>query len=159
MLAVPKSTTMSGRRRLEGWAAIVDWRVENCVLNFTPRLTSAEMPVETRVPCESIEDVPRSITVSCERQVEAPVETTVAMLVPEEIADDTAVAADFTEEIPRVVVDNDPEKMTQMLFSVETLACVEVAVVFDWAVERRVAIDVTDDIKVDSDVVADRAAL
>jgi len=106
-----------------------------------------------------MDDVPRSITVIWLRPTEAPVETTVAMLVPDDTADDTAVMADFTLEMPTVTVDSDEEAITQMLASVETLAWVEVVVVLDWAVDSRVAIDVTDDIRVLSEVAADRAAL
>ena len=122
MLALPKSITISGSRRLVGCAAIVDCRVENWVLSLTPRLTSLEMPVEQSVPWLSIEDVPRSITVIWLNPTEAPVDTTVAMLVPDDTADETAVISDFTEDMPTVVVDREPEKITQMLFSVETLA-------------------------------------
>jgi hypothetical protein len=72
---------------------IADCTVDSCVLTFTPRLTSLEMPVETSVPWLSIDDVPVSMTVIWLRAVEAPVETTVAMLVPDETAVETAVIA------------------------------------------------------------------
>jgi hypothetical protein len=54
-------------------------------------------------------------------------------------------------EIPTVTVDSDDEVRSQMLFSVDTCAEVEPVVVFDWAVESRVASDVTDDSRVDRD--------
>ncbi len=151
MLVVPKSITMSGRLKVAGCAAIVDWRVESCVLTLTPRLTSLEMPVETSVPWLSMLLVPVLITVTWLSAVEAPVDTTVAMLVPEETAAETDVIADFTEDMPTVAVDRDEDVRSQMLFSVETCAEVEPVVVLDWAVDSKVASDVTDDSRVDSD--------
>jgi hypothetical protein len=118
---------------------------------LTPKLTSLEIPVEARVPRLSIEEVPVSITVIWLSAVDAPVETTVAMLVPEDTAVETDVIADLTVEIPTVTVDSDEEVRSQMLFSVDTCAEVEPVVVFDWAVESRVASDVTDDSRVDRD--------
>lgn len=159
MLEVPKSMMMSGSNRLAGWAAIVDWRVENWVLSLTPRLAPLEMPVETNVPWLSMLDVPRSMTVIWLRPTDAPVETTVAMLVPDDTADDTAVMSDLTLDMPTVAVDSELEKLSQMLFSVETLACVDVVVVLDWAVLSKVAIEVTLEVRVDSEVRPDRAAL
>jgi hypothetical protein len=99
------------------------------------------------------------MTVCCERAVEAPVETTVAILVPEDTAEETAVTADLTEDMPTVAVESDEEVRSQMLASVETCAEVEPAVVFDCAVESRVARLVTDDSNVDSDWVPDKATL
>lgn len=152
MLVVPKSMMMSGRAVFA--AATADCTVEKVVETFTPRLTSLEMPEEPSRLCESIEDVPVSMTVSCDRAVEAPVETTVIALTAEETAEDTDVMTDLTLDIPTVAVDSDEEKLSQMLFSVETFAWVDVWVVFDWAVESSVAIEVTDESKVDSEVVA-----
>lgn len=159
MLVVPKSIMMSGRFMLEPCAVIADCTDDRVVPTLTPRLVPLEMPVETRVPCESMDDVPRSMTVIWLSPTEAPVETTVAMLVPDETADETAVISDLTEDMPTVVVDSEPEKISQMLFSVETCAWVEPVVVFDWAVDSRVPIDVTDDVRVDREVSPDKAAL
>ncbi len=100
-------------------------------MTFTPKLTSLEMPVEARVPRLSMDEVPVSMTVIWLSVTEAPVETTVAMLVPDETAVETEVSREATVEIPTVAVDRDDEARSQMLFSVETLACVEVVVVFD----------------------------
>ena len=86
-------------------------------------------------------------------------ETTVAMLVPDETADETDVIADFTLEMPTVTVERDDDVSNQMLFSVETCAEVEPVVVFDWAVDSRVASEVVLDRPVLNDVAADRAAL
>jgi hypothetical protein len=105
-------------------------------LTFTPRLTSLEMPVDAKVPWLSMDDVPVSMTVIWLSAVEAPVETTVAMLVPDDTAVDTEVKREATWEIPTVTVDSDEEVSSQMLFSVETLAEVEVVVVFDWVPDR-----------------------
>lgn len=121
------------------------------MLTLTPRLTSLEMPVEAKVPWLSMDEVPRSITVTWLNPTDAPVETTVAMLVPDETADDTTVNIDFTEETPTVAVDKDADVSSQMLFSVEICAEVEPVVALDWAVDSRVASDVTDDSRVDRD--------
>ncbi len=101
------------------------------MLTFTSRLTSLEMPLETSRPWLRMDDVPVSITAAWLSAVDAPVETTVAMLVPEDTAVETAVIADFTVDMPTVVVDSDEEVSSQMLFSVETCADVEPPVVFD----------------------------
>ena len=138
---------------------IADCTLDMVVLTLTPRLTSLEMPVEASVAWLSVLDVPVSITVAWLSATEAPVDTTVAMLVPDETAVDTDVRRDATVEMPTFAVDNDDDARSQMLFSVETLAEVEVVVVFDWAVESRVASEVTDDSRVDSDWVPDKAAL
>lgn len=106
-----------------------------------------------------MDDVPVSITLIWLKPTEAPVETTVAMLVPDDTAEDTEVIDERTVDMPTVAVDSEPEKITQMLFSVETLAWLEVTVVFDWAVDSRVPTDVTLDSRVDSDWVADSALL
>jgi hypothetical protein len=106
-----------------------------------------------------MDDVPVLMTVIWLRAVEAPVETTVAMLVPEDTAVDTDVMIDFTVDMPTVAVDSDEEVNSHVLFSVDTLADVEVVVVFDWAVDSTVASDVTEDKRVDRDCVADSAAL
>lgn len=62
MLVVPKSTRMSGRLSPPPCATIADWTDDIVVLTFTPNETSLEMPVETRRPWLTIEDVPVSIT-------------------------------------------------------------------------------------------------
>lgn len=159
MLAVPKSMMISGSVRLAPWAVIADCTDESPVPTLTPRLTSLEMPVEARVAWLSMLDVPVSMTVIWLSAVEAPVETMVAMLVPDETAVETDVIADLTVDMPTVAVDSEDEVRSQMLFSVETWAEVEPVVVFDWAVDSRVARLVTDDSRVDSDWVPDRAAL
>lgn len=140
-------------------AAIVVWTIEKVELTFTPRLTSLEMPVETSTPWLSTDEVPVLMTVCWLSAVDAPVDATVAMLTPDDTAAETEVMIDLTEDMPTVAVDSEPEKLSQMLFSVETLAWVDVVVVFDWADDSRVPIDVTLDSRVDSDWVADKATL
>ena len=159
MLAFPKSIRMSGSCRLAACTVTADWTDEMPVLTSRPRLTSLETPVEASVPWLSIDETPVSITVSWLSAVEAPVDTTVVMLVPDDTAVETEVRREATVEMPTFAVDSDEEVSNQMLFSVETCAEVEPVVVFDWAVLSRVASDVTDDSRVDTDWVPDRAVL
>ena len=55
----------------------------------------------------------------------------VVMLVPDETAVETEVRREATVEMPMFAVDRLEDVETQMLFSIETFAWVEVVVVFD----------------------------
>ena len=99
------------------------------------------------------------ITVIWLSAVEAAVLSTVAWLVTEDTPVETEVMADFTLDMPTVAVDSELDRISQVLFSIETFAWVDVRVVVDCALESTVASDVTPESRVLSEVAADSAAL
>src|SRR5208282_2836620 len=156
MFAVEKSTMMSGSVLTFATAA-AETTDDRFVLTFTSRLTALETPVDCSVPWLRAEDAPVLMTVIWLSAVEAAVLSTVAWLVSLEIPVEIDVTADFTDDMPTVAVDSEAEKISQVLFSVDTCADVEPAVAFDCAVLRTVPMLVTDDSSVESEVVCERA--
>ena len=109
------------------------------------------------MPALSTDEAPVLMTVIWLNAVEAAVLVIVSWLVTVEIAVEIDAIADFTDDMPAVAVDSEPEKISQVLFSVETFAWVLVAVVVDWLDDRVVPTEVTDDKRALSEVVCDNA--